>query len=63
MDSELSVCLFKIGKNLFIIILIIDHKFLDKDRPKEWVFYGKVRVHTMPIRSITFVDVLNEKNE
>jgi len=52
MDSELSVCLFK-----------IDHKFLDKDRPKEWVFYGKVRVHTMPIRSITFVDVLNEKNE
>ena len=36
---------------------------MDKDRPKEWVFYGKVRVHTMPIRSITFVDVLNDKNE
>ena len=45
------------------IYYIIDHKFLDKDRPKEWVFYGKVRVHTMPIRSITFFDVLNEKNE
>ena len=36
---------------------------MDKDRPKEWVFYGKVSVHTMPIRSITFVDVLNDKNE
>lgn len=51
-DSELAVCLFK-----------IDHKFFDPTRPKEWVFYGKVRVHTMPIRSISFADVLNEKGE
>jgi hypothetical protein len=52
MDSELAVCLFK-----------IDHKFFDPSRPKEWVFFGKVRVHTLPIRSIAFADVLNEKNE
>lgn len=52
MDSEFAVCLFK-----------IDHKFFDPTRPKEWVFCGKSRVHTLPIRSICFADVLNEKNE
>lgn len=52
MDSEQAVCLFK-----------IDHKFFDPKREKEWVFYGKIRVHTLPIRSISFIDILNEKNE
>ncbi len=33
------------------------------DRPKEWCFSGKMRVHTLPIRSIAFADSTNEKGE
>ena len=40
-----------------------DHKYGNTDRPKEWVFNGKMRVHTLPIRGIAFADSIGEKGD
>ena len=52
MDDDWCVSLFK-----------IDHLYGDVTRPKEWVFSGKIRSHTLPIKSISFGESLNEGNE
>ena len=52
MDEDYSVCLFT-----------YDHRFNDVTKEKEWVFAGKHRVHHAPIRSISFGETLNERNE
>lgn len=49
MDEEYSVCLFKIG-----------HKYIDSNKPKEWVFAGKVRVHMRPITYLAFGETMSE---
>lgn len=41
----------------------IDHRFLDHTKPKEWVFSGKVRVHSLPITGVTFGESINDKDE
>ena len=52
MNDDLSVCLFKIY-----------HKFYDQTQPKEWVFFGKVRAHLLPILSISFGESLTDKGD
>lgn len=69
MDDDWCVSLFKIGMYIYIytwniyICIYVDHLYGDVTRPKEWVFYGKIRSHTLPIRSIAFGESLNENGE
>ena len=52
MNEDFSVCLFK-----------IDHKYLDPTQPKEWIFSGKMRAHTLPLKSIAFGESLSDKGD